>query len=264
MITWNIITKNEDNAMENLKIFNFSDAYIREGIADDYLNTYNYCDLSKLEGTDCYCSDEAKTELQKCADECEARLHYIDSGNYHYMSYFFLNKICRDFALVLFDHHPDTQKPGLIEMLSCGSWVWWSLKENIFLKKVYIIGMNEDLSDELPKEYSDKIQVFTKQKHNYREALEIINNEKLPIYVSFDKDVLDVNVVKTNWDQGNMAKPECFELLEGIISNALYIEGIDVCGEYYEAVSNGKCDEEALGNAIFNKEMKEFLQNLIK
>ena len=69
-------------------------------------------DFSGLEGSCCYCSGEAGAEMRKriSALPLEA-VHYIGTGDYHYQTLFWLERIGRPFALLLIDNHPDDQ-PG--------------------------------------------------------------------------------------------------------------------------------------------------------
>ena len=55
--------------------------------------------------------------------------------------------------------------------------------------------------------------------------------EKHPIYVSFDKDVLRVEDAVCDWDQGDMTLDEAVEKLQEIRERADKILGMDICGE---------------------------------
>ena len=149
-------------------------------------------DLSHLEGTCCYCAGESADAIRKqLGDIPENAIHYIDGGDYHYLTLFFLEKIKEPFQLLLLDNHPDDQPPLLGEgLLSCGSWVAEAKKlEN--LKKVF---------------------------WNSRP------DEDIPVYVSIDLDFLDRNYARTNWDQGT-ASPET---AKSLIPKEFI--GADICG----------------------------------
>ena len=65
-----------------------------------------YTDCTDISGSLYFCSDEAKTELEKRLAHIPVNaLHFIDSGDYHYVSLLFLQRINRPFSLLLFDHH---------------------------------------------------------------------------------------------------------------------------------------------------------------
>ena len=57
------------------------------------------------------------------ADYPAEGVHFIDSGNYHYLTKFWTDKLETPFSLIVFDHHPDMQPPLFDNILSCGSWV---------------------------------------------------------------------------------------------------------------------------------------------
>lgn len=75
-----------------------------------------------LTGTDCYCDDEAAAELAwRLAPHPLRAVHFLDSGNYHYLTKLWTDRIDRPFDLVLFDRHTDMQPPAFGDLLSCGS-----------------------------------------------------------------------------------------------------------------------------------------------
>ena len=82
-------------------------------------------DFSGLEGTNCYCSAESAAVIrQKIAGLPAAAFHCIGTGDYHYQTLFWLEKLQEPFCLVLFDNHPDDQDGAFGgELLSCGGWV---------------------------------------------------------------------------------------------------------------------------------------------
>ena len=75
----------------------------------------HWLDCTQIAGTDCYCDDEAVKAIRgQIADAgiTDARgIHFIDGGNYHYMSKIWTDMVQEPFSLVVFDHHPDMQAP---------------------------------------------------------------------------------------------------------------------------------------------------------
>ena len=67
-------------------------------------------------------------------------IHFLDSGNYHYVSKIWLDKIEEEFELLVFDHHTDMQMPMFGNILSCGGWIQAALDTNTRLKRVYLAG----------------------------------------------------------------------------------------------------------------------------
>ncbi len=86
--------------MSNL-ILNFSHVYPAD--AGNKENGLCRVDLSDIPGTDMYCTPEAAEEIRRRLSFCGPDgIHFIDSGNYHYVTGFFLEKIPSPFSLVLF------------------------------------------------------------------------------------------------------------------------------------------------------------------
>lgn len=82
-------------------------------------------DFSTLEGTNCYCSEESAARIRQAISGLPlSAVHMIGTGDYHYISLFWLERIREPFSLVLFDNHPDDQPSAFSpDTLSCGSWV---------------------------------------------------------------------------------------------------------------------------------------------
>lgn len=252
-------------------------------------------DCRGISGTDCYCDDTAAKKLEELIKPYRPKgLHYIDSGNYHYLSKLWTDKIDKAFDLVVFDHHPDMQPPAFGPILSCGSWIKDAIEVNPNLKNVYVIGVNAELITEemrLPdfaggeNAVCAKVHFITKQmlaeKRKISGGLNIeeimadmediaANNDtaeigaekqhnrdycwKNDIYISIDKDVLSENEYKTNWDQGDMAVEELLEMLELICSRRNVI-GIDVCGEMDLAYAQENSRWNITNNRVNNRLM---------
>ena len=172
--------------------------------ADEEFSDGREIDLTALQGTNAYCSAESATAIRK-ALSCipPAGLHWIDTGDYHYLSMMFLEKIAEPFALVLLDNHPDDQAPAFDpECLSCGSWVDAARQGCPLMRGDVWIRSADDLP-EIPG--------------------------GLPLYISLDLDVLSTVFARTNWDQGEMTFAGLAEALGSLCSGRRVI-GADVCG----------------------------------
>ena len=109
-----------------------------------------------IPGTNCYCDAEAaKVIRQRMAPYLPEGIHFIDSGNYHYISKFWTDKIKTPFSLVVFDHHPDMQPSLFDNLMSCGCWVKKVLDTNPYLQKVCIVGAAEKLIKALHPNYGE-------------------------------------------------------------------------------------------------------------
>lgn len=197
----------------NTTIIEMTDAYLHQSFYQSN-EKLNIIDCRDIEGTRCYLDDAAKEELiKRISSEPTDGIHFIDSGNYHYLTLLWLSKIDVDFNLVLFDHHPDDQPPSFGMITSCGGWVLEAKETLPHLKNVYTFGVGEmpDISD-IPTD--------------------------LPLYISIDKDVLTTDYAITDWDQGTMTLLEMTDILEKIFSTH-EIYGVDICGDSGEMVENG-------------------------
>ncbi len=198
----------------NTMIMKMTDAYQHQSFYNNELykkETITITDFRDIQGTRCYLDDLAKEEIKKRIYEFPAKgIHFIDSGNYHYLSLLWLEKLDEDFNLILFDHHPDNQPPSFGAITSCGGWVLEATKSLPHLKNVYTYGVGEEIPlSEIPKD--------------------------LPLYISIDKDVLSTEFAVTDWDQGNMTIDELLEDLKILFKNHKIL-GVDICGDSGETL----------------------------
>lgn len=186
-------------------------------------------ELADLPGTNAYCSDEARDAIrEKLAGLPAEGIHFLDSGNYHYASLFWLKKIQRPYQLIVFDHHSDMQPSAWgDELLSCGSWIRTALLQDENLKAVWIAGTHEEAYME---EMREKIRLLTEAELSDPGSAFTGLDTSLPVYLSIDKDILSEEEVDTNWDQGSLRTEVLLECLQYLIKNYSLI-GIDICGE---------------------------------
>lgn len=181
-------------------------------------------DFRDLEGTGCYCDAEAGAVLARAArDFGPEGVHWIDTGDFHYISKFFLDAVGEPFELLLLDHHSDRQESAFGGILSCGSWVAEALASNPNLKSVVSIGPQEGASSAAPE--SSELEVTPGGVPGLRDTA---SSTELPLYISIDLDVLDPEVFATNWDQGSMSAEQLEETLSAF--RARRILGVDICG----------------------------------
>ncbi len=255
-------------------------------------------DFTTLSGTTGFCDDAAADEIRRRIADFPARgLHFLDNGNFHYLTRFWCEKISEDFALVVYDHHVDLRKPVFPGLMSCGSWIRDVLLRNRHCRAVLIIGPERAQTDIIERELQSLVaeddvlverasqtafypQVSTEAvsdreahtsdadypPHSWtyarreaadqpprlsaparlycfteddildgraaRELPHILDELRLPIYISIDKDVLSRKVLRTNWDQGIMTEAEFrHELDRFTMDPKIHILGVDICGE---------------------------------
>ncbi len=222
-----------------------------------------WLDLSGISGTDCYCDEEAEAAIrQKISDadiENAQGIHFIDNGNFHYMSKIWTDMVQEPFSLVVFDHHPDMQEPRFGDILSCGGWIKKVLDENNFIDNVVIIGVADHLVDEIPPH--DKV-TFIRESEIANHTFHIQHfTSPLPLYISIDKDVLSPAYASTNWDQGSLSLEQMKSFIEKFARDRKII-GVDICGERAQDFSGDEhhtAQEADALNDRTNRELVEFL-----
>lgn len=248
--------------MRETVIMNFSGVYAEEKFYED--KEYIWLDFEQVQSVNCYCTPESEEEIKRRICEYSPRgLHFLDSGNYHYLSKFWLEKIQEPCSLLVFDHHTDMQASAFFGLLSCGSWVREVLHANENIKKVCIVGPSQksflecgeaDLgriaavsAEELQEGKIEKLEGFLK------------DDPALPLYLSIDKDILSREDARTNWDQGEVRLTLLFSLLDLIFSHRKVI-GADICGEDPQDTASLPKEEDLRVNEVTNKALWEYFQ----
>ena len=212
-------------------IMNFTDVYREESFYKH--KKFKWIDCKGIKGTNCICDSEAEQNIrQQIASYPAEGLHFIDSGNYHYISKFWMDKINKDFALVVFDHHTDMQSSMVKGFITCGNWVKIAIESNPHIKRVIMIGVKDRLLKTIDEKYKKLLTVFSES------TLQQIQNEnnfinieiKEPVYISVDKDILSEKDELLNWDQGTTHINGLKKALAFILRQSELI-GIDICGE---------------------------------
>ena len=213
--------------------------------------TPSILDFTTLSGTTGFCDDAAADEIRRRIADFPARgIHFLDNGNFHYLTRFWCEKITEDFVLVVYDHHVDLRKPVFPGLMSCGSWIRDVLLRNSHCRAVLIIGPECAQTDIIERELQSlvaedqpprssapaRLYCFTEDDildgRVARELPHLLDALHLPVYISIDKDVLSRKVLRTNWDQGIMTEAEFrHELDRFTMDPDIHILGVDICGE---------------------------------
>lgn len=184
-----------------------------------------YYDCSDIEGTRLFCNREAEKRLKELIQNNGiSGIHFIDSGDYHYITKLMTDFIQEPFDLVLIDHHTDMQSSTVGNMLSCGNWAKKALY-NPFLHHLYLIGPNKHDLRSLEENKVISISI-----EELEHGVSIPLETKYPVYISIDKDVLDKHYAMTNWNQGEMSLGMLEDVLTHFLKNCEVI-GIDICGD---------------------------------
>lgn len=203
-------------------IMDFTGVYRNQSFYLGYNHTV--IDCTNIPGSDCYCDPQAAKTLQNRTNLHPLRaVHFLDTGNHHYMTKFWTDRINTDFVLVVADHHHDMQPAMFDNLLSCGGWVRTALETNPFLKQVLFIGLSEE---------------YTLAGNDSRIlCYPALPCTVLPVYVSIDKDVLHPGVITTNWDQGSMSYSQLQRVIKEIMLRYRVL-GVDICGECTSCIDN--------------------------
>ena len=213
-------------------VMNFSGIYQLQNF---WKENFAEMDCSQIQGTDCYLDPMAEAEIRRKMDACPVcGIHFIDSGNTHYLSKLWTDRLSENFSLVVFDHHSDMQPPVFDGILSCGSWLKAALDSNPFLQNVLLFGVGKSSAEEIPLVYRKKVHVVPESECAAESfGDDFVFDEKFfrhPVYVSMDKDVLSERELKTNWDGGSLSTNNLLKRLERIFALG-NILGVDICGE---------------------------------
>ena len=274
---------------ENM-ILDFTHVYRDEDIKD--IDRFRYIDCSDIQETDMYCSKKAYEKIWGRIKPYGIQgIHYIDSGNYHYITKIITDHIDEPFGLVMYDHHTDMQIPMVPEMMSCGDWAGQALSQNKNLRQLVIVGPPESDIEQTLESYSGsqsgRLLTFSAEDLHgdlLENKLKLIRTD-LPLYISIDKDVLGTEYTETNWSQGDMSIYGLERLLgvflggQGEEKNSdacrnderyagdirhSRILGIDICGEIQTDLPVPEYLEAEEKNEKVNIELFRFISEHVK
>ena len=228
-------------------------------------------DCTQVDGTDCYCDDEAQAILRQQIENARGGsfgIHFFDNGNYHYMSKLWTDCVQEPFDLVVFDHHPDMQPPRFEGILSCGGWIKEVLDHNKFVQNVTVIGVADHLVEEIREDLSQANEAeilnhvtfireseLKKHPENLSSLVcsELASVHSSNLYISIDKDALSTAEAATNWDQGSLTFEQLADTLQ-VLAQSHKILGIDICGERARDMGfEDTAAADALNNALNEK-----------
>lgn len=257
---------------DNFSVFNFSKIYDHESFYRDGKGSFKCVDLTDIPGTNCMCDDSAMEQIKELITSNNIgsdEVHFIDSGNYHYMSRILTDMVKEPFSLVVIDHHPDMQSPMFGSILSCGGWVLEVMDNNPNLKEVIVIGADKDLIDKLEEQdkegtrFYSKEDIFTGDSDQSCASELFLPETAYPVYLSLDKDVITREELDTNWDQGDMTRDQVLTLVKELLKNRK-VCGFDICGEI--SFDQEDCDiERAIEvNDDFNRQICQIVDKHVK
>lgn len=215
-----------------LHTIDFEDIYMEQSWFQIQKNEIQKTEIILPDGTNGYCSEDTYKIMQAYSTNIlMPSLTFLGSGNYHYLTYFLIQQIEEPYTLVLFDYHSDIQLGMCKELLSCGNWVHFALKECDNLKQVFIVGVAKQY---IPKDFNDygkEVYFIAEDEiHSTDWIGKMLSMIQYPVYISIDKDVFVQNTVYTNWDQGSMKINDIKEFFEKV-GRRHKVFGGDICGE---------------------------------
>lgn len=230
-------------------VMNFSHAYEENRFMRS--EAFEWIDCTAIGGTGCYLDAEASARLTELIAACgSGGTHWIDSGDYHYMTKLWTDLPAEPFSLVVFDHHPDMQPPLFEGMLSCGSWLRAALEGNSRINNVWLLGVADSLTAECAG-FEGRLRIVTESE---------IGTAAVPdwsaepaLYLSIDKDVFRRSETVTNWDQGSLTLARFSEFVDALAP--CRVIGTDICGEDAEATVSASRVADKLKNEAFNESL---------
>ena len=222
--------------MKPVVITDFSRAYPDQGFPEALKGEgvrFDLLDMGDMEGVRCYCDAASAREVRRRIASYTGKpgIHWLDSGDYHYMTLFYASAFKNPYTLVLLDNHPDDQEPEFPGVLSCGSWVKTLRETCPALAGTVSIGPGGS-RPALPGSLGD-------------------------VYLSIDKDILSPESARTDWSQGDFTLEEVAEIVADVFLRADHVLGADICGEL--STDHGATPEDCR----INLETNLFLMNLI-
>lgn len=236
-------------------LMNFTGVYDYEAFARK--RGMVHLDCTHLRGTDCYCDAGGAAALRRLmAPFPPEGIHFIDSGDYHYLTKFWTDKVERPFSLLVFDHHPDMQAPRYGGVISCGGWVADVVRQNPWVRQVCIVGADGRLVDEVPAALRSRVNFFCGDEGGFEAARRNFAAGWLkgPVYLSIDKDVLSLRDVRTDWDQGALPLVAMEDVLRTVLERTELL-GADICGECSAALDYFEERREAAQSSRVNGEL---------
>lgn len=214
----------------------YPEEFIRESDASGKNDTIVRISMTDISGRNMYCSDEAFDEIRSrlsVYEDPQYGIHFIDTGNYHYMTRIITSFITEKYDLILFDHHTDMQNAAFGGILSCGSWVKEILEKDENIDSVLIVGPPEPYPGGCPEviRYPGGEALGYRYYKNGTDAGEPGGKIRsdVPVYISIDKDILDRSECITNWDQGDLSLDDLSGMITGAVRGRRII-GADICG----------------------------------
>ena len=190
-------------------------------------------------------------------------LSFLGSGDFHHISLALLRRLRGPCNLLVIDNHPDWMRG--IPLLHCGTWLYHAAQLS-GVRRIFHIGGDVDFDNAyrwlapwsmlrsgkivvLPGRRRFQGRHWSRIEHGSlrrcpdepagREAIEDwlapfrADLAGLPLYISFDKDVLTASETAVNWDSGYLRTREALNVAQAFLDAAEgRLAGMDVVGDW--------------------------------
>lgn len=192
-------------------------------------------DFSGMEETNCYCSAESAAAIRQAISGMPLHsVHMIGTGDYHYISLFWAERVSEPFTFLLYDNHPDDQPDAFgAGMITCGSWMKDIRELDLCKGTIWVDGKGSMTENGVCRE--------------------------LPLYISIDLDILTSAYARTGWDQGDVTLEWLTSSLAGMCRDRRII-GVDICGGL--TIRKGASTEDLATNAGTVKTLSGFFRKI--
>ncbi len=203
-------------------------------------------------------------------DDREPCVHFLGSGDFHHLTLALLRRLRQPFNLLVLDKHPDWMRGA--PLLHCGTWLHHAAQLPT-VRRIFHVGGQSDFDNAfrllaprsllrsgkivtLPAARTFRAGFWRDLPHQPlrpsperlvdRERLEDLlcpyldELDRVPLYISLDKDVMWMPESVANWDSGLLDLSEVQEILQFFLKAAGNdLLGMDVAGDWSRVQTQG-------------------------
>ncbi len=167
-------------------------------------------------------------------------VHLLGSGDFHHLTLMMLEQLADPFLLVVFDNHTDCSSFG--PKYHCGNWLYHAALlphcrmvlhggategEGLLSR---CSGTGSLIRKGKWKQIADRELIDRDSVQRFAELLAVHNPDRIPVYVSVDKDVLRREESPGDWDNGVMSLLQLRGVLDHL-KRTYPLAGADITGE---------------------------------
>ena len=172
--------------------------------------------------------------------EDEPTLHFLGSGDFHHLTLMLLEQEAAPFLLVVFDNHSDCSSIG--PRYHCGNWLYHASNLPQCSMVLHLgaterqgvlgryLGIRPLIKKKKLMQLPGRALTAPDFVDTFIDALSFHNPDRVPVYVSVDKDVLNLEESPGDWDNGVMSMIHLSTMLEYLI-RVYPVLGADITGE---------------------------------